>query len=104
MLRRLARLALQLYRLLLQLLLLLGGGVVARPWRKEDVATGCRAKIWLWDRTAPRDAGCPLGRCRTQGQIEGLHKPPPIDGCAARAHGILRAEHVALAGRLDLAL
>ncbi len=83
---------------------ILGGGVVARPWRKEDVAAGCRAKVWLWDRTAPRDAGCPLGRCRTQGQIEGLHKPPAIDGCAARAHAILRAEHVALAGRLDLAL
>ena len=25
-----------------------------------------------------------------------------LDGCAARAHAILRAEHVALAGRLDL--
>ena len=69
-----------------------------------QVATGCSAKVWLWDRTAPRDAGCPLGRCRTQGQIEGLHKPPAIDGCSSRAHAILRAEHVALAGRLDLAL
>ena len=67
-----------------------------------QVADGCRARVWLWDRTAPRD-GCG-SRCRTQGQIEGLHKPPAIDGCAARAHAILRAEHVALAGRLDLAL